>query len=529
MPRANDPPRDRQTPSQFVLCWLFVQATLLLLAHRSCSSALSFPLPSGLTPLHIGISEDFWVLNHVLLHHSTPPLTCSICRRHPSEQWSSSCHPSPRAGGSAGQNKEQGDSRVPALPYCARCLVNLGDTFDQPPLFFCRSREAFTQLLSRGANLFRISTQGQTVLHAFVYNYARNKSMCEQKHTRSKDVTSGVPSVCPYCSGRTHVERRVFSVGQKETIPYHGGHTDQPSRERGQAFDSTGRTKFGAWLGLMSSPTQTDEGLWLCQELLRGIEAEIADAKNDTVCRPRVVTPTNFSKPVPRGDSDLDNTQPASARKHIRQICSNETAHFRPHPGDDSSHNVVVDERDSESSGGDTPGMPSPTGEARRRTAHSEVSEAKQYRIVTAGIVSDDGPARAQSQVAFKHPPEAPTDGRENAVTPPSSTYDDARRSDLPKTSCDKSPRSAGLVENKLRRIRPRSVEDFINWQDHRGWTALHVAAFLGHIPVCKVSPQTGTPGKREIKWNRNRQTRLPHMYRYINLASAAVTHTACP
>ncbi|PHJ25747.1 hypothetical protein CSUI_000400 [Cystoisospora suis] len=463
-----------------------LKATLLLLAHRSCSSAISFPLPSGLTPLHIGISEDFLALSHVLLHHSTPPLTCSSCRRHPSEQYASACLPSSGAGESASHIREQGDSRVPALPYCASCLVNLGDTFDQPPLFFCRSREAFQQLLSRGANLFRVSKQEQTVLHAFVYNYARNRSMREQKQQQRAATDS---PFCPYCTDDVCMERQVSTEGQTENTRCQRRQTAEPSREIRRASTTTRNRKLSGWFEFFSSSRQTDEGLWLCEELLRSIEVNMAVGSSDAGCFSRVGTPSDLSEP----GSDTDDSRPSSPRKLARrQICSKKTARFLPHPGDDASHSVAVDETDSESLGGHSPRVPSFTGPVRRSTAIPEDYEMTSRKADCAGTASHEG-HHGESQAACENHAEARTAGKEYAVSEtPSSTVRDAKRRGSPKTSSTRGSELQGQPKATSRTIRPQNIEDFVNWQDHKGWTALHIAAFLGHIPVCKLLLDAG-------------------------------------
>ncbi|CDJ56527.1 hypothetical protein, conserved [Eimeria maxima] len=160
-------------PLEYAIKKHSLRAAALLLASPQCSdkrSRASFPLPSGLTPLHVASAANNVPLATLLLKEdaSTELQASAVCQSClGTAAVSVACTPPAPEGLRPLQSVHM------TLPLCRACLVKARDERGCTAAFYCGSRPMLRLLLDSGSPLESRSSAGDTLLHALVYNARR--------------------------------------------------------------------------------------------------------------------------------------------------------------------------------------------------------------------------------------------------------------------------------------------------------------------------------------------------------------------
>ncbi|KAL8275001.1 hypothetical protein Esti_001057 [Eimeria stiedai] len=231
-------------PLEFAIKNHSLRATALLLAAPQCYSAERedlFPLRDRLTPLHLAAAENDLSLAALLL---TKPCGGKL-------RQSSRCRECGSTAVAFSHTVEvpKGLSTSPAvsveLPLCRHCLANSRDTRGCTPAFYSCSHTMLRVLLDNGASPDSTSSNGDTLLHALVYNARRilsrnmvnkssllkssesaNDSVCSNCHCNecSDEDLPGVSAICRIILLLKRTSRASVSGGssrERHAAPYH--------------------------------------------------------------------------------------------------------------------------------------------------------------------------------------------------------------------------------------------------------------------------------------------------------------------
>lgn len=135
-----------------------------------------FPLPRGLTPLHLAVAYDDLALTALLTRKpSANVANFGVCQK---------CHKTPGATLELPSLRKSSLLQV-RIPLCFGCMINAQDTRGYIPLSYACSSEVVQLLLKHPeTNLRSVSNKGETLLHVFVANFKKKPSPALRRKQR---------------------------------------------------------------------------------------------------------------------------------------------------------------------------------------------------------------------------------------------------------------------------------------------------------------------------------------------------------
>ncbi|KAL8432599.1 hypothetical protein Efla_002831 [Eimeria flavescens] len=189
-------------PLEYAIKSQSLWATALLLSAAQCLSEEGenlFPLHHGLSPLHLAAAEDNLPLAALLLgeHSDVHMRKGTRCR----ECGNNGLH---FKYGEENPSFPSSSSVLVQLPLCRRCLVNSRDSRGCTAAFYSCSRAMLRLLLDSGVSFDSVSSAGDTLLHALVYNARRPSRQTKNWTAPLTPCTTVCDCKCSECSGKNH-------------------------------------------------------------------------------------------------------------------------------------------------------------------------------------------------------------------------------------------------------------------------------------------------------------------------------------